>query len=341
MTKNQIKKVFIAGGTGYIGYYTALKFLDMKIKVSTIALDNEIDNLDWFSNKIDISFGNLFEMTDTEIVQLLKKDEFDAFIYALGPDDRVLPDAPAIDFFREKLVKQATRICECAKEAKIKRCVVLGSYFSHFDKLENGELSKYHPYIKARREQEENVMMLADDKFDVMIVELPYIFGKPFGRKPLWRDSFLANFDGMKYVALPKGGGTAVIDVRGVAEAIVGITFNGENKKCYPVSQDNFEFKKLVPMMMEFSKDDRPYKEFPAFLCAMGAKKRDRAIKKMGKESGLLSSKLMTQIQNKQLFIDPTVLPNELNFKELGLKFDQDVTQGIKESMEACYPERF
>ena len=37
-----IKKVFIAGGTGFLGYHAALKFLDLGIQVDTIALENEI-----------------------------------------------------------------------------------------------------------------------------------------------------------------------------------------------------------------------------------------------------------------------------------------------------------
>ena len=269
----ELKNVFIAGGTGFLGYYTAMQFDKMNIKVDTIALPKELNNLDWFPKNIGLSFGNLFEMTDEEIIKLLKKNNYDAFIYALGPDDRVVPDAPAIDFFAEKLVNQSKRICECAKNAGIKRCVVLGSYFAHFDKLQNGELGKYHPYIKARTMQEEAVFSLADENFDVMVAELPYIFGTMPERKPLWRESFLSNFDGMKSVFFPAGGGTAMIDVTGVAEYIVAIAINGKSKTAYPVAKENMTYKDLVMLMMKESKDNRPYKELPPFYVHLELKK--------------------------------------------------------------------
>ena len=337
----ELKNVFIAGGTGFLGYYTAMQFDKMNIKVDTIALPKELNNLDWFPKNIGLSFGNLFEMTDEEIIKLLKKNNYDAFIYALGPDDRVVPDAPAIDFFAEKLVNQSKRICECVKNAGIKRCVVLGSYFAHFDKLQNGELGKYHPYIKARRMQEEAVFSLADENFDVMVAELPYIFGTMPERKPLWRESFLSNFDGMKSVFFPAGGGTAMIDVTGVAEYIVAIAINGKSKTAYPVAKENMTYKDLVMLMMKESKDNRPYKELPAFLCALGAKKMVKHIKKQGKESGLNAAKLMTQIQNKKFYINPEPIKEELKFTELGFTGGRDVKESIAETMKACYPERF
>ena len=336
-----IKKVFIAGGTGFLGYYTAKLFDKKNIKVDTIALPKELDSLDWFPKNIGLSFGNLFEMTDEEIINLLKKDSYDAFIYALGPDDRVLPNAPAIDFFVDKLVNQSARICKCAKDAEIKRCVVLGSYFAHFDKLQNGELGKYHPYIKARTMQEEEVFKLADENFPVMVAELPYIFGTMPERKPLWRESFLDNFNGMKSVFFPAGGGTAVIDVTGVAEAIVAITINGKSKSAYPVGNENMTFKELVTLMMKASKDFRPYKELPAFICALGAKKMVKETLKQGKESGLNAGKLMTQIQNKKFYIDPKPMREELDYKSLGFTGGRDVKESIIETMKACYPERF
>lgn len=337
----KIKKVFIAGGTGFLGYYTALKFNELNISVDTIALPKELNSLDWFPKNIGLTFGNLFEMNDEEIVNLLKKQNYDAFIYALGPDDRIVPDAPALDFFVDKLVRQSSRICSCAKSAGIKRCIVLGSYFAYFDKKLNGKLGKYHPYIKARRMQEDALFKLCDENFSVMIAELPYIFGTMPERKPLWRESFLDHFNGMKSVFFPAGGGTAIIDVSGVAEAIVAITINGKSNTAYPIAKDNITFKELVTLMMKASKDNRPYKELPAFLCALGAKKIVKETLKQGKENGLNASKLMTQIQNKKFYIDPKPIQEELDYASLGFTGGGDVRESIKETMKACYPERF
>ena len=338
----EIKRVFIAGGTGFLGYYSALKFIDMGASVDTIALPNELNSLEWFPKNIGLEFGNLFEMSDEDITKLLSKQKYDAFVYALGPDDRAVPDAPAIDFFREKLVKQSTRICNCAKSAGIRRCVVMGSYFAHFDKLQNGKLGEYHPYIKARTEQETAVFALAEpEKFDVMVAELPYIFGTMPEREPLWRKSLLAHFDGMKSVMFPSGGGTAVIDVTGVAEAIVAIAINGKSGTAYPVGNKNMTYKELLTLMLRAANDNRKVVSIPAFLCALGAKKNDEKLRAQGKESGLNNQKLMTQIQNKKFYIEPQPIWNELKYSELGFNGGRDVVESIRETMQRCYPERF
>lgn len=341
MNKRNIQKVCIAGGTGFLGYYTALKFLDMGVKVDAIALPNELSSLDWMDKRIGLTLGNLFEQTEEEIVALLKNKGYDAFVYGLGPDDRVLPNAPAYNFFHEKLVLQCEKICRAAKKAGIKVCAVMGSYFAHFDKLQNGKLSAYHPYIRARREQEQAVFALADTTFACMVLELPYIFGTIEGRKPLWRESFLSHFNGMKAIYFPKGGGTAVIDVTGVAEAIVASVFYGESKQAYPVGQENMTFKELVTLMLSSIKDNRKYIELPAWLCALGAKKIMKNMQKQGKENGLNAAKLMTQIQNKKFYVNAQELQHQLHYADLGFTGGKNVRESIAHTMRACYPERF
>lgn len=342
MEKRNIQKVCIAGGTGFLGYYTALQFLDVGVKVDAIALPNELSSLSWMDKRIGLTLGNLFELTEEEIVALLQGKGYDAFIYGLGPDDRVLPPAPAYAFFYEKLVKQCEKICRAAKKAGIKVCAVMGSYFAHFDKLQNGKLSAYHPYIRARREQEKAVFALAEDGvFECVVLELPYIFGTIEGRKPLWRESFLSHFDGMKSVFFPKGGGTAVIDVTGVAEAMVAGVFYGKNKTAYPVGQENMTFKELVTLMLSSIEDERKYIELPAWICALGAKSIMKNIKKQGKENGLNAAKLMTQIQNQKFYVNAQDLHNQLHYAELGFTGGKDVRASIAHTMRACYPEKF
>lgn len=337
-----IKKVFIAGGTGFLGYHAALKFLDLGIQVDTIALENEIEISNWFDSRIHLSYGNLFTMNESEIYNLLKDKNYDCFIYALGPDDRYIPKAPAYDFFYDRLVRQCKKICQAAKKANIQRCVILGSYFATYDKKMNGKLSQYHPYIKARIQQEQELIALGKDSlFSVMILELPYIFGTMPQRKPLWRDSFLKYYDKMKSVILPKNGGTAVIDVWGVAESIVACSFFGKHGTCYPIGKENLPFKVLIPLMLKSSKDNRKYKEIPAFLTAIGAKFIDRKFKKQGLESGLNHAKLMTQIQCKKFYIDGNQTMEALNFKHFNFYGGKDIYQSIEETMKACYPERF
>jgi hypothetical protein len=53
--------------------------------------------------EIDLSYGDLFAMTEDEVYEIFNGKNFDTFVYGLGPDDRMTPVAPAYDFFYEKI----------------------------------------------------------------------------------------------------------------------------------------------------------------------------------------------------------------------------------------------
>ncbi|MDR0849974.1 MAG: NAD(P)-dependent oxidoreductase [Christensenellaceae bacterium] len=340
--KHKVKKVFIAGGTGFLGYKSAKLFLKMGAKVDTISLPGELDNLDWFDKRIGLTLGNLFEMSEEDIYEMLKDGGYDTFVYALGPDERITPPKPAYDFFYSKLVTECKKICSAVKRAGIKRCVIMNSYFTYFDQKYNGRLSKNHPYIRARVDQARELIELGSSgKFDVMILMLPYIFGTTEGRKPIWRDALLSHFDKFKSVMFPRGGGTAVVSAEGVAEAVVAASFNGEHAQMYPIGSTNMTYKELIGAMLEYGNDKRKYKEFPAFLCTLGVLGIKRKNKKEGKENGLDIAKLMTQIQNKKFYIDPHDTAQKLSYSELGFDGGGDILQSIKETMRVCFPERF
>lgn len=339
--RHEVRSVFIAGGTGFLGYHSALLFRKMGIAVATAALPGEIDLGTWFPSDIPLAFRDLFASTDDELVKMLSGG-FDTFVYALGPDDRVIPKAPALDFFREKLVIQCRRVCAAAKRAGIRRCIVMNSYFSEFDRRLDGRLSGRHPYIRARREQEEAVFSLGEDGvFEVVSLEFPFIFGTMPGRKPLWRDSFLSHFEGGKALFFPGGGGTACIAVSGIAEAVVAASFNGENGRAYPVGKENLTFRDLLNLMMESIGDPRRYRPVPAFLAAIGGRRIDADFRKKGRQSGLDHARLMGDILSRKFFLDPEPTETALGYSELGFAGGTDVRESIRETLRACYPERF
>ncbi|MGB4618544.1 MAG: NAD(P)H-binding protein, partial [Dethiobacteria bacterium] len=242
--KYPVKNVFIVGGTGFLGYYSALEFLKKGIAVSSASIP-DVKLGDWFPKQINIVSDNLdvFKASEEEIAEVLRGHE--AMVYAVGPDDRVVPPAPSYDFFHDKLVVQCSKVVRAARKAGVRRVVIMNSYFAYFDRQPgyNGRLSRNHPYIRARVEQAEACIKLGEKGvMDVMILELPYIFGSMPGRMPLWKEVFLDRFDKMPAVFFPKGG-TVMIHVRGVGQAVVAATVNGEHGKRYPIGAYNMKYK--------------------------------------------------------------------------------------------------
>ena len=86
------------------------------------------------------------------------------WVYAVGPDDRITPAAPAYVFFHERLVDAVEKVAIAVRKAGVKKFVVLNSYFAYFDRIwPEKELSKHHPYIRCRVEQAERVISAGED----------------------------------------------------------------------------------------------------------------------------------------------------------------------------------
>ena len=335
--KYKIKNALVAGGTGFLGYSTAKLLLEKKIPVT--ALSSSARPL-WLDSEIEFLRADLFDK-QANFAGIVRQKDFDTLFYALGPDDRVIPPAPAYEFFYRGLVERCFEVAAAAKRGGIRRMIVFSSYFTYFDDLYGGKLAAAHPYIKARQQQMAQLSTLNSLDFEVMFLQLPYIFGTYPGKPPLWRQALLSHFDGMPVVMFPTGGGTAVVDERGVAEAAVAAAHNGEGGGKYAVVKTNMTFKELIKIMLRFSGDKRRYVGVPAFLCSLWTNGITRRLKKEGRESGLSLGKLMTGIQNKKFYLDYDKLANQLNYKEMNFNGGGDIIKSIESSMRACYPERF
>ncbi len=328
--KNSIEKVFVVGGTGFLGYYSCLEFLKRGVMVSTISRGS-VELGDWFPKQIDVVNDlDIFKASQEELAKAFEGHS--VMIYSVGPDDRVVPETPAYDFFHEKLVVQCSKVVKAAKDAGVKRVVIMNSYFAYFDRKFDGLLSKNHPYIRARVEQAEACIDIGEKgSMDVMILELPYIFGCMPERKPIWRDVFLSKFENMKTVYLPKGG-TVMVHVKDVAKTVVASAFKGEHGVRYPIGSYNMKFTEMVKIMYKYLGVEKKVLPVPSWICYLGGLAMKRKLAKEGKEAGLDSAKLMTQVMSKDFYY----LPEDIVHSD---KFD--VKEGIESAMKACYPEKF
>jgi len=320
-------KVFIAGGTGLIGYHSALEFLKRGHDVSSISLP-DIELGDWFPKEIEISYGNLFNMSKEELIELFSGQ--DALVYALGPDDRAKPPPPAYDFFYKYLVEACGRIVSAAKTAGVKKCVVLNSYFAYFDRVHpEWGLADHHPYIKCRVEQAKRVMAEGGGKMDVMVLELPYIFGSMPGRIPLWKDILVNMLIKNILVFYPRGG-SSMISVKHVAEAVAGATEKGRNGKRYQIGDVNYSWRQMLKLMMDTLGKHKKILSPPCYLTALKGKQLRHKEQRHGIESGLNLSYIFEDILCREFYFDPSESSNELEYNRGG------IDAAIEETVLAC-----
>jgi len=81
---------------------------------------------DWFpKDKVGVSYGNVFEMSHDDLVEVFKG--YDAMVYAVGPDDRIIPKAPAYDFFH---FRKIDKLEELTSELVEKKSALISTYQS-------------------------------------------------------------------------------------------------------------------------------------------------------------------------------------------------------------------
>ena len=325
-------KIMIVGGTGFLGYHSLLVALKRGYEVNALAID-DVELGDWYPKEVNVEFGDVFELSEKNLTDRFVG--YDSLIYAVGPDDRITPPAPAYEFFYARLVEAVEKVATSARKAGVKKMVVLNSYFAYFDRIwPEKKLSEHHPYIRCRVEQAQKVIAAGKEEMDVIILELPYIFGSMPNRIPLWKDVLLDRFAKGKTIFFPKGG-TNMITVEHVAEAIIGALEHGEHGARYTVGDENHTFNEMLEMMMSAIGENKKIINIPRFMAILAGIMIEKDMKKKGLEGGLDAEFLMRDIITNNLYFDPSDTAKKLEYGRGGIK------EAIVKTMKACYPEKF
>lgn len=317
-------KVAIIGGTGLIGSQAAIELIERGHQVKTIGLP-PIPTGSHLPEEMKIQLGNYMEMTDESLLDFF--DGCDGFVFAAGVDERIEGPAPIYDFFKKYNIDALNRLLGLAKQAGIKHSVICGSYFTYFVKARPElDLIGPHQYIRSRVDQEKDALAFADDNFDVAVLELPHIYGTQPGRKPVWvflAEMLLKAKDAIYY---PRGG-TTMVTVKQVGQAIAGALERNKGANSYPIGYYNMTWVEWLSICEEALGIDKPIvtisdEEYIENSKKMMAEKRDAGI-----DPGLDMVKF-ADLQLSNMFID-----KELGCVPLSVEPD-DIKAAISESMQ-------
>ena len=327
-------KVLMIGGTGLLGSAAAQIFVDRGNEVKTLSLPPLPQGAP-LPPEMEIVFQDANKLTDDEMVEMMKG--YDMFVFATGVDERVEFPAPVYDAYYKYNIAPLERYLPLAKKAGMKGAVVCGSYFAWLAKdRPEMRLTEKHPYIKSRIDQENVCEKYSDANFQVAVLELPYIFGTQPGRKPVWVILIeqLQRFENMPVTMYSKGG-TAMLTVRQVGEAMVGAAEHayaaaekGEGKfRAYGISCYNYtweQFLKIVYRAMD-GIPDRKIVGVPTWMFKAFGLKMRKDYANRGIQSGIDPVGL-ADIMDRNLFI-----PTD-DCKELGCTPD-DIEKAIFDSI--------
>lgn len=236
----------VLGGTGLLGFHTSLELLARGYGVTTLSLPTtETAHL---PQQADAHFGDLTAMSDDELRALLAGKH--AVFYAIGADERTVPPAPAGHFFYEANVLPTQRIARLARESGVAKFVLYGSYTAEWgEQWPDLGYRTRNGYPRTRLAQEEVAILEGQGAMDVMVLRLPYIFGRVEGQRPLWEMFFpMVRAEGPVAV-LP--GSTSSVTVRQVAQAAVGAMEHGEHDGRYPINGYDLTYAEFFRMCCE------------------------------------------------------------------------------------------
>jgi len=318
-------KVFLIGGTGLLGSAAARELIQRGHEVRAIALPPEMEDI---PKEMALLYKNYLTLTDDELRGFFNGCE--GFVFASGIDERITGPKPVHEYFNKYNVTPLERMLRIAKECGVKHSVICGSYFSHFDKKwPKLKLSKWHPYIRSRRDQERMALSFADDNFNVAIMELPYIFGTQNGREPVWTIVVKA-VRGMKGSTMYPKGGTTMVTRRQVAQAIAGALEKTKGGVCWPIGCYNMPWTQFLTIVHNnMGLEGRKIVTIPNWLLNIGVKFMEKSIRgeeAEGTEGGIRLSKF-SDIQGAQTYIDRSLACDPLGVQ------DDDIEKAIGESI--------
>ncbi len=317
-------KVLIIGGTGLLGSQAATELISRGHEVTALALPPVPPGAQ-LPPAMKLELGDYLNLDDQQIYRLF--DGCKGFVFAAGVDERVEGPPPIYEMFERFNITPLRRLLRIAKECGVERVAVCGSYFSYFaGQWPELRLDYWHPYIRSRVDQAEMALSFADENFSVGVLELPYIFGAQPGRKPVW--VFLVEMiRSMKGVTLFPKGGTTMVTVRQVGEAIAGALERTTGGQKWPIGWHNKSWKEFLTIVHKHM--DLPRRKIitiPKWMfSAFGKRLRKKEIRQ-GLEGGLNLAKF-ADLQCSEQFIDKSAgcLP-------LGVR-DDDIDAAIGESI--------
>jgi nucleoside-diphosphate-sugar epimerase len=318
-------KVMIIGGTGFLGYHATRVLLDHAHKITVVGLPPS-PPAGLFPTEVAINICDIAQLTDPDLSDLMHGH--DAIVFAAGVDDRTTPKKPAYPFFLKHNVESVRRVFNLARQAGIRRGVVLGSYFAHFDHLwPEMELPRHHPYIRSRVEQADAAIEAGGEGMEVCILELPYIFGSMTGRVPLWKP--LISYILSPFPLFYPAGGTTCVTVQQVARAICGAVERGRAGARYPIGGENLTWVQLLGRISTLAGKPKQVITLPNRLVKAGAWLLRLMHTLQGRESGLEPVSFI-DLQTRNTFIDREDVRLELNYTL------EELDNALLDTLKAC-----
>lgn len=243
-------KILIIGGNGMVGGHAALRLKELGHEVTLgsrtpPAPGTPLGALPWA--KVDY-------INDQAPAAFL--NQFDTLIFAAGNDIRHVPQGTTPDsHWMQANGECVPAYIEAAKKAGVQKTILIGSFYPQAAP----ELVETVPYIASRKLADERSRALADEHFHIVSLNAPVIIGHVPGLLIPAYDAYARWALGI--LPLPRQvppGGTNVISVDTLTDAIIGALESSDNGCAYLIGDENLTWAELMQYFFTAAGDNSP-----------------------------------------------------------------------------------
>ena len=264
-------KTFIVGGTGLIGSRIAGVLRERGHEVTTVARSRRSG----VDHQLDLESASIAELRP-----LLAGH--DAVVFAARTDEQRPLPKPIGPAFRRAMVDPVVRLFTAAREQGATRGVIMGSYYTYFDRVHpEWKLTAEHAYIRCRVEQAREARAAAGPGLPIAVLELPFVLGP----KTNWAGP-LASWARSRTPLLAPPGGTAVASAQTVAE-MTADALERSSGEDLPVADENLTWQEMFTRIAAASGRPRTVHRLPGVTVRAATGLGGVLQSLTGKETGL------------------------------------------------------
>ncbi|XVV14269.1 NAD-dependent epimerase/dehydratase family protein [Actinoplanes sp. CA-131856] len=277
-------RILVVGGSGLIGAHV-VKVLRERGHTATTAARSPRPGVD-----------HVFEVKSADPRPLLSG--CDGVVLATRTDEQKPLPRPIYPAFRRDMIDPVVRLFAAAREEGLTRGVLMGSYYTYFDRLHpQWRLPERHTYIRCRVEQAREGRAAAGPGLPIAVLELPFVFGRAGDRLPNW-SAPLDRWARSRLPLVAPPGGTAVTTARNVAETAVD-ALESRSGDDIPVADENLSWAEMLARIA-----GRPVHTLPAPVLQAALRAGGAAQRATRKESGVNPS-YAADLLLTDLFVEP------------------------------------
>ncbi|MDI1461511.1 NAD(P)H-binding protein [Catellatospora sp. KI3] len=285
-------RVLVIGGSGLIGAHVVEVLRERGHTVTTVARTAR----EGVDHVLDL------ESASVEQLRPLLAG-LDGVVFAARTDEQAPLRKPVYPAFRADVVEPVVRLFTAARAEGLTRGVIMGSYYTYFDRLHpQWRLPERHTYIRCRVEQAREGRAAAGPGLPVAVLELPFVFGRAGDRLPNWAGALDGWARSRAPLTVPVGG-TAATSARSVAEVAADALEQGSGDDI-PVADENLTWAEMMSRVAAAVGRPRRIRRLPASV-VRAATGLGGLLQALGRKESGINPRYFGRLLLTELFIEP------------------------------------